>query len=106
MDTGTCYVFESSDGLVSFPLLSCSDGDSLQLDSPTSAEYYKIIGGRIFKVRERVVDSSDFDVGLVLHTWPDNGRYFLDMNSAIIPATFLLALFFIILYRWFIRLRG
>lgn len=106
MNTGTCYVFDSNDSIVAFPLLDCVNGDTLQLDSPTSATYYTIYGGRVFKVREAVVDSTDFGVGLTLHTWPNNNNYFLDMNFGLLAATAFIIAFFVILFHWFIRLRG
>lgn len=106
MNTGTCYVFASDSELVAFPLLSCSDGDILQLSESTTAEDYIIISGRLFKVRERSVDSSDFRDSSVLHVWSANSQYFLDMNFALIAGVGFIICFFTILFHWFIRLRG
>ena len=106
MDFGTCYAFLSSNEVISFPSLDCSDGDVLQLDSPTLGEDYTIYGGRLFKVRQGTFDSSDFEPGLVLHVWNSNDSYFLDMNFVFISSVIFIALFFTVLFRWFIRLRG
>lgn len=105
MNNGICYVFNSDNTISAFPDIVCSDNSILEFDESTRVEDYQVYGGRLFKIRERSALSSDFEYGSITHIWSDS-NYFIDMNFGLLSATLLLIGFFIILFRWFIRLRG
>ena len=107
MQNGMSYVFYDSNTLFAYGMPCDNSGDTVTLH-PTVARgtYYRILGGKLYKIREGYYVSNGDDEYIV-HCWTDGGSlYFLDYNAMLLPACLFVIVFFSCIWHWFLRLRG
>lgn len=105
MSDGTCYIYFDTSTIYAFNSLNCTDGDKLPTASqPYDIDEYKMINGRYVHTRSfSDTINSDF-IAYTSHNFNDYSG--VDMNVAICLGALFTILFFYVIYKWFIRMRG
>lgn len=109
MPDNTCYILYNSTTIYAFPnLRNCVDGHNLPSFQQETRDTYNLYNGRWVKTHSDLVNNNYNNyTNYVAYIANDFGRYSgIDPNYLILPATLLVLAFFLVIYKWFIRLRG
>lgn len=105
MNAGSLYVLLDSETLFNLGSGSIACNSDITLDSADRGDFYSIIGGKLYHQKFGFYDRTDGE-SYTVYCWGSNADYFLNYNYLILPATILVCLFFSVIWRWFIRMRG
>ena len=106
MENGTCFIYDqSSDIYINLPDLTCTDGSPLPLFDTTTGKTYQKRDGSLVLIRTETVSYSD------LHNYVGYNYYlgkipFYDVNIVLLVVSAFVISLFMIIYRWFFRLRA
>lgn len=103
MENNSRYVVNSQNTLYRLPNSSCSEGDTVTLNNTLVQRYYLVNGS--WTSADLYTTSSYSNTSYICHVW-NNEKLTYDINYLLLPATIFVCLFFAIIYRWFIRMRG
>lgn len=106
MELGECFIYDQTkDFYISFPYLSCSDSSTLPNFDTTIGEIYQKRDNRLVKIRNEVISYSDYS-DYISYIYDHNKISLTDINFIYIIAAIFSISLFLIIYRWFFRLRA
>ena len=105
MSDGSCFIYFDTSTIYSFHNLVCTDGDLLPTSNqPYDIDEYKLINGHYVKTRSFSDNINSDYIAYVSHGFNDYSG--LDMNVFVCLGAVFSILFFYVIYKWFISMRG
>lgn len=106
MEVGSCFIYDqSSDFYINLPDLSCTDGSPLPLFDTTTGKTYQKRDGQLRLIRIETLEYSDVR-NFIGYNY-DLGKIPLyDVNIVLLTVSAFVICLFMIIYRWFFRLRA
>lgn len=105
MNDGECFIYYNADTIYSFPELNCNESSTIPEFSTTIRnKYFLSSDGYVHLSTSDIIPANSLTEDYVTHVY--HGQFLGDHSSFLLPGTLIILAFFIVIYKWFIRLRG